>query len=50
MSVGQLMFDVAIVGGGITGSALFYMLGKYSDVKKVILFEKNAFVQLMRRE
>jgi len=42
MSVGQLMFDVAIVGGGITGSALFYMLGKYSDVKKVILFEKNV--------
>src|SRR3989338_5919806 len=36
------MFDVAIVGGGITGSALFYMLSKYSDVKKVILFEKNV--------
>lgn len=34
------MFDVAIVGGGITGAALFYMLSNYSDVKNVILFEK----------
>jgi len=32
--------DVAIVGGGISGSALAYMLSKYSDVKTIGILEK----------
>ncbi|MDR1975707.1 MAG: FAD-dependent oxidoreductase [Campylobacteraceae bacterium] len=33
-------YDVVIVGGGISGSALFYTLAKYSDIKSVALLEK----------
>ncbi len=33
--------EVAIVGGGITGTALLYMLSRYSSVRKIILLEKN---------
>ena len=32
--------DVAIVGGGISGSALAYMLSKYSEVKTIGILEK----------
>lgn len=34
------MFDVVIVGGGISGSALTYILSKYSDVKSIAVLEK----------
>ncbi|MDA3966615.1 MULTISPECIES: FAD-dependent oxidoreductase [Helicobacter] len=33
-------YDVAIIGGGISGSALFYTLTHYTDIKKVVLLEK----------
>lgn len=33
-------FDVIVVGGGISGAALFYELSKYTNVKKVALIEK----------
>ncbi|MDR1007897.1 MAG: FAD-dependent oxidoreductase [Campylobacteraceae bacterium] len=33
-------YDVVIVGGGISGSALFYTLAKYTDIKSVALLEK----------
>ena len=33
-------YDVLIVGGGISGSALFYELAKYTDVKSICLLEK----------
>ncbi|MDR0666908.1 MAG: FAD-dependent oxidoreductase [Campylobacteraceae bacterium] len=33
-------YDVVIVGGGISGSALFYTLAKYSNIKSVALLEK----------
>lgn len=33
-------FDVIIVGAGVTGSALFYILAKYTDIKKIALIEK----------
>ncbi len=36
----QNEFDVIIIGGGISGSALFYTLSKYSDVKRIALVEK----------
>ena len=33
-------FNVAIVGGGISGTSLMYTLAKYSDVGSIALFEK----------
>ena len=33
-------YDVLIVGGGISGTALFYELAKYTDVKSICLLEK----------
>ena len=33
-------FDVIIVGGGITGTSLLYLLSNYTDIKKVLLIEK----------
>ena len=33
-------FDVIIVGGGISGTSLLYTLARYTDVKKIALFEK----------
>lgn len=37
-------FDVIIVGGGITGTALAYVLSKYSDVKKICILEKYGSI------
>lgn len=36
----QNHYDVIIIGGGVSGSALFYELGRYTDVKKICLLEK----------
>jgi malate dehydrogenase (quinone) len=33
-------YEVAIVGGGISGAALFFELAKYSDVNSICLLEK----------
>ncbi len=33
-------FNVAIIGGGISGTSLMYVLAKYSDVGSIALFEK----------
>ena len=33
-------YDVAIIGAGISGSALFYALTHYTDLKRVVLLEK----------
>ncbi|QAB16038.1 FAD-dependent oxidoreductase [Hydrogenovibrio thermophilus] len=33
-------FDVVIVGGGITGTALAYTLAKYTDIKSIAILEK----------
>ncbi|MDE5925562.1 MAG: FAD-dependent oxidoreductase [Helicobacter sp.] len=33
-------YDVAIIGAGISGSALFYVLTHYTDLKRVVLLEK----------
>lgn len=32
--------DVIIVGGGISGTALLYLLAEYTDINNIILFEK----------
>ncbi|MCF6253142.1 MAG: FAD-dependent oxidoreductase [Thiomicrorhabdus sp.] len=34
------MFDVVIVGGGISGCALTYLLSKYTDIKSIAVLEK----------
>ena len=34
-------YDVVIAGGGITGTALLYLLTKYTDIKNIALLEKN---------
>ena len=33
-------YDVLIVGGGISGTALFYELAKYTNVNSLCLLEK----------
>ncbi len=33
-------YEVLVIGGGISGAALFYELAKYTDVKKIALLEK----------
>ena len=33
-------YEVAIIGGGISGAALFFELAKYSDVSNICLLEK----------
>ncbi len=35
-------YDVAIIGGGISGSALFYVLTYYTDLRRVILLENYS--------
>lgn len=32
--------DVLIIGGGVTGTALLYLLANYTDIKSVLLLEK----------
>ncbi|MBL4730004.1 MAG: FAD-dependent oxidoreductase [Sulfurimonas sp.] len=40
-------YNVVIVGGGISGTALLYTLAKYTDIKDIALFEKyNDFATL----
>ncbi|HIP41268.1 MAG TPA: FAD-dependent oxidoreductase [Campylobacterales bacterium] len=34
------LFDTAIVGGGVAGTALLFTLARYADVENLILFEK----------
>jgi len=36
----QNHYNVIVVGGGISGSALFYELGRYTDIKNICLLEK----------
>lgn len=33
-------YEVIVVGGGISGAALFYELAEYTDIKKIALLEK----------
>lgn len=34
-------FDTAIIGGGIAGASLLYVLSKYTNMKHIILLERN---------
>ncbi|MBI4160738.1 MAG: FAD-dependent oxidoreductase, partial [Candidatus Yanofskybacteria bacterium] len=33
-------YDVVIIGGGITGASLLYVLSNYTDIKRIALIEK----------
>jgi len=35
-----MKYNVIIIGGGVSGTALLYTLSKYTDVKSIALFEK----------
>eukprot|EP00920_Eleutheroschizon_duboscqi_P005879 GHVT01013799.1.p1 GENE.GHVT01013799.1~~GHVT01013799.1.p1 ORF type:complete len:120 (-),score=30.66 GHVT01013799.1:143-502(-) len=34
--------DVAIVGGGVSGTSLLYTLSQFTDLKKLLLFERRS--------
>jgi malate dehydrogenase (quinone) len=36
----QTHYDVIVIGGGISGAALFYELAKYTDIENIALLEK----------
>lgn len=36
----EKLYDVAIIGGGVTGTAMLYTLSKYTNLKKFILLDK----------
>lgn len=36
------LYDVVVIGGGASGSALIYTLAKYSTIKRIALIEKHA--------
>jgi malate dehydrogenase (quinone) len=42
MNQSESSYDVLIVGGGVTGTALLYALSKYTDIKNVGLIEKYS--------
>lgn len=37
-------YNVAIIGGGVTGTALFFALSRYTNVSRIALFEKYGEV------
>lgn len=37
-------YDVVIVGGGVTGTALLYVLSLYTNIRNIALIEKNSAV------
>ncbi|MGV0023895.1 FAD-dependent oxidoreductase [Phormidesmis priestleyi] len=38
------LYDVVIIGGGVTGTALLYALSKFTDLKRVALLEKYSTI------
>ena len=43
----QDIYDVAIIGGGVCGTALLYTLSNYTNVDRIALIEKNSAVALV---
>ena len=44
MASSERNFDVVIIGAGVTGTALLYVLTKYSTVRRIAVVEKEAAV------
>ncbi len=40
------IYEVAIIGGGISGTALLYSLSHYTNINRIVLIEKNPEVAL----
>jgi malate dehydrogenase (quinone) len=40
------IYEVAIIGGGISGTALLYVLSNYTNINRIALIEKNPEVAL----
>lgn len=40
--VGKQRYDVAIVGGGVSGTALLYTLSAYTNIGRIVLLEKYS--------
>jgi len=40
MKDNEQIYELLIIGGGVSGSALFYEISKYTDIKSVCLLEK----------
>ena len=40
-------YDLIIVGGGVSGSALFYELSQYTNIKKICLLEKYHEISIL---
>lgn len=40
-------YDVVIVGGGVTGTALLYVLSKYTNARRIALLEKEQEIALL---
>ena len=41
------IYDIAIIGGGVCGTALLYTLSNYTNVNRIALIEKNSAVALV---
>ncbi len=41
------IYKVAIIGGGISGTALLYSLSNYTNIDPIVLIEKNQEVALI---
>lgn len=41
------IYEVAIIGGGISGTALLYILSNYTNINRIVLIEKNKEVALV---
>ena len=41
------IYEVAIIGGGISGTALLYVLSNYTNISSIVLIEKNKEVALV---
>ena len=35
-------YDVVIIGGGVVGTALLYVLSRYTNIEKIMLIEKYS--------
>lgn len=47
MQFDNSIYEVAIIGGGISGTALLYTLSNYTNIKRIALIEKNQEVALV---
>ena len=43
----QNTYEIAIIGGGVCGTALLYTLSNYTNVSRIALIEKNSAVALV---